>query len=68
AGILSGLKSWRKNDDKAEIISALVKDVRPLKGGAPGSVLVSRQQASFMVRLSREVEENLRAGQVEKYD
>jgi predicted ribosome quality control (RQC) complex YloA/Tae2 family protein len=61
AGILSGLKSWRKNDRKAEIISALVKDVRPLKGGAPGSVLVSKQQASFTVLLEPGLEARLGA-------
>lgn len=60
AGILSGLKSWRKYDGKAEIISALVKDVRPVKGGAPGSVLVSKQQKSFTVSLDPELESKLR--------
>lgn len=61
AGTLSGLKSWRKHDDRAEIISALVKDVRPVKGGAPGSVLVDKQQKSFMVTLDHELEEKLKA-------
>lgn len=61
AGILSGLKSWRKNDGKADIISALVKDVRPVKGGAPGSVLVAKQQKSFTVTLDALLEEKLKA-------
>lgn len=60
AGALSGLKSWRRHDGRAEIISALVKDVRPLKGGAPGSVLVDKQQKSFVVTLAPELEETLK--------
>lgn len=60
AGILSGVKSWRKHDNQAEIITALVKDVRPVKGGAPGSAFVNKQQKSFIVTLDHELEESLK--------
>lgn len=59
AGTLSAVKSWRKNDDRAEIISALVKDVRPVKGGAPGAVLVDKLQRAFMVSLEPDLEAKL---------
>ncbi|MDR1243440.1 MAG: NFACT RNA binding domain-containing protein [Deltaproteobacteria bacterium] len=49
AGVLSAVKSWKKHDHKAEIITALVKDVRPVKGGAPGAVLVDAIKQGFMV-------------------
>lgn len=54
AGTLSAVKSWRKQDDRAEVMFALVKDVKPVKGGAAGSVLVSKTLGSFMVALNNE--------------
>lgn len=60
AAVLSAVKSWRKNDAKAEVMLALVKDVRPLKGGAPGSVLVDKTIRSIMIGLDHELEEKLR--------
>jgi predicted ribosome quality control (RQC) complex YloA/Tae2 family protein len=60
AGALSALKSWKKDDGKAEIITALVKDVRPVKGGAPGSVLVDKIKQGFMVTVDHELETRLR--------
>lgn len=59
AGILSAVKSWRKHDARAEIITALVKDVRPLKGGAPGSVLVDKIQRTFLVPVDHDLEKRL---------
>jgi hypothetical protein len=56
AGTLSAVKSWRKNDDRAEIVSALVKDVRQVKGGSPGAVLVDKIQRGFMVSLDLDLE------------
>ncbi|MDL2306913.1 NFACT RNA binding domain-containing protein [Desulfovibrio sp. OttesenSCG-928-C06] len=61
AGTLSAVKSWRKNDSKAEIICALVKDVRPVKGGHPGSVLVDKIMEGFVVSVEPELENSLAA-------
>lgn len=63
AGILSALKSWKKYDNRAEIISALVKNVKPAKSSPSGTVLVNKQQGSFTVRPDSvpELENKLRA-------
>lgn len=53
AGLLSALKSWRKNDAKAEIIQALARDVRATGQDAPGSARVDKIQASFIVSLEQ---------------
>ncbi len=62
AGLLSAIKSWRRHDDKAEIITALVKDVKPVKGGAAGSVLVEKQQESLVVKVEADIDERLSGG------
>jgi predicted ribosome quality control (RQC) complex YloA/Tae2 family protein len=59
AGVLSAVKSWKKNDHKAEIISALVKNVRPIKNGAPGSVLVDAIKQGFMVPVDHALADRL---------
>ncbi len=46
---LTALKSAWKNDSKAEIMLALVRDVRPVKGGRPGAVFVDKVQAVLTV-------------------
>ena len=53
---LTALKSAWKNDSRAEIIMALVRDVRPLKGGAPGQVLVDKILRTLVVRPDAELE------------
>lgn len=50
AAALTALKSDWKNDSRAEITLALVRDVRPLKGGAPGQVLVDKVLRTLIVR------------------
>jgi hypothetical protein len=42
AATLCALKSWRKDDAKAEVLLAKVKDVRKVKGAAMGSVAVDQ--------------------------
>ncbi|MDD4951246.1 MAG: NFACT RNA binding domain-containing protein [Desulfovibrionaceae bacterium] len=42
AAALAALKSRKKNEAKAEVLCALVKDVRKIKGAAPGQVVVNR--------------------------
>ena len=53
---LTALKSAWKNDSRAEIIMALVRDVRPLPGGAPGQVLVDKILRTLVVRPDAELE------------
>ncbi|MCL1916222.1 MAG: NFACT RNA binding domain-containing protein [Desulfovibrionaceae bacterium] len=59
AGTLAALKSWRSKDSRAEIVSALAKDVRAPKGGAPGLALVDREWKSFVVELEEDLEARL---------
>jgi predicted ribosome quality control (RQC) complex YloA/Tae2 family protein len=59
AGALAAVKSWKKNEQKAEIITALVKDVLPVKGGSPGAVLVGKIKQGFMVIVEHELEARL---------
>ncbi|QGY40944.1 DUF814 domain-containing protein [Pseudodesulfovibrio cashew] len=59
AAILCGLKSYRRDDGKAEIMYALVKDVRKVKGFAQGQVMVDAKQGSLRVDLDPSLEEKL---------
>ncbi|MDR2893464.1 MAG: NFACT RNA binding domain-containing protein [Deltaproteobacteria bacterium] len=59
AAMLSAVKSWRKAEAKAEVITALARDVRPVKGGAPGSVLVDKLLGSLMVPVVHGLEAEL---------
>lgn len=59
AAVLCGLKSFRKDDGKADIMYALVKDVRKVKGLAHGQVMVDNKIESLRVDLDPELEENL---------
>ena len=56
---LTALKSDWKNDSRAEITLALVRDVRPLKGGAPGQVLVDKVLRTLSVRPDPDLETRL---------
>ena len=59
AAILCGLKSFRKDDGKADVMYALVKDVRKVKGFAPGQVMVDRKLGTLRVELDPALEKKL---------
>ncbi len=59
AAILVGLKSWRKNDPKATVMTALAKHVSPIKGAGPGTVRVQETLGTILVALDGDIEKNL---------
>ena len=59
AAILCGLKSYRSEDDKADIMYALVKDVRKVKGFAHGQVAVDKRLGTLRVKLDASLEKTL---------
>lgn len=59
AAILCGLKSYRKDDGKADVMYALVKDVRKVKGFNLGQVAVDRKLGTLRVDLDPSLEESL---------
>jgi predicted ribosome quality control (RQC) complex YloA/Tae2 family protein len=59
AAILCGLKSFRKDDGKADVMYALVKDVRKVKGFAPGQVMVDKKLGTLRVDLDPALEKKL---------
>ena len=59
AAILCGLKSFRKDDGKADIMYALVKDVRKVKGYAHGQVAVDKKLGTIRVDLDPALESKL---------
>jgi len=59
AAILCGLKSYRKDDGKADIMYALVKDVRKVKGFAHGQVIVDKKLGTIRVDLDTTLEKKL---------
>jgi hypothetical protein len=56
---LCALKSWRKDDAKAEVLLARVKDVRKVKGAAIGSVAVNEVERTLLVPLDSSLEGRL---------
>lgn len=56
---LCALKSWRKDDAKAEVLLARVKDVRKIKGAAIGSVAVDEVERTLLVTLDPTLEQRL---------
>jgi len=56
---LCALKSFRKDDAKAEVLCALVRDVRKVKGAAIGSVAVDHVQCTLLVALDPGLEARL---------
>lgn len=56
---LCALKSWRKDDAKAEVLLARVKDVRKIKGAAIGSVAVDQVERTLLVTLDPTLEQRL---------
>lgn len=59
AATLCALKSYRKDDAKAEVLVARVKDVRKVKGAAIGSVAVDEVERTVLVALDPAIEERL---------
>jgi len=59
AAVLCGLKSYRKDDDRAEVMYALVKDIRKVKGFNVGQVAVDKQLGTLRVELVPSLEERL---------
>ncbi|QJB58010.1 NFACT RNA binding domain-containing protein [Pseudodesulfovibrio sp. zrk46] len=59
AAAICGLKSYRKDDGKADIMYALVKDVRKVKGFAHGQVMVDAKLGSIRVDLDPQLEDKL---------
>jgi hypothetical protein len=63
AATLCALKSYRKDDAKAEVLVARVKDVRKIKGAAIGSVAVDEVERTLLVPLEAGLEEKLRVAE-----
>jgi len=59
AAILCGLKSYRSEDGKADVMYALVKDVRKVKGFNIGQVAVDRKLGTLRVDLDPALEKKL---------
>lgn len=59
AAILCGLKSYRKDDNRADVMYALVKDVRKVKGFAHGQVMVDKKIGTLRVELDDSLEKSL---------
>jgi hypothetical protein len=56
---LCALKSFRKDDARAEVLCAKVRDVRKVKGAAIGSVAVDHVERTLLVALDPELEARL---------
>lgn len=59
AATLCALKSWRRDDARAEVLVARVRDVRKVKGAAIGSVTVDQVERTLVVALDPALEERL---------
>lgn len=59
AAVLCALKSYRRDDAKADVLLAKVKDVRKVKGAAIGSVAVDEVERTLRVELDPAMEERL---------
>ncbi len=59
AAMLTALKSAWKNDLRADIMVALARDVRPVKGGPPGSVFVDKTMRVISAPLDPDLENKL---------
>ncbi|MGM0610206.1 MAG: NFACT RNA binding domain-containing protein [Thermodesulfobacteriota bacterium] len=60
AAALAGYASYRRDDDRAEILYAYVRDVRKIKGAELGQVVVDKIQGTVVVELSAELESRLK--------
>ncbi|MBG0791901.1 MAG: DUF814 domain-containing protein [Desulfovibrionaceae bacterium] len=59
AAALCGLKSYRSEDGKADVMYALVKDIRKVKGFNIGQVAVDKKLGTLRVDLDPALEKNL---------
>lgn len=59
AAALAALKSYRVNDSKADVMCALVKDVRKVKGYAHGQVAVDNVLRNIHVKIDTSLEKTL---------
>ncbi|WP_319759082.1 NFACT RNA binding domain-containing protein [Maridesulfovibrio sp.] len=59
AAVLAALKSYRTNDSKADVMCALVKDVRKVKGWAHGQVAVDSVLQNLHVDIDQSLETKL---------
>lgn len=62
AAVLCGLKSYRSEDGKADVMYALVKDVRKVKGFNVGQVAVDKKLGTLRVALDPDLEKRLSIG------
>ncbi len=60
AGALAALKSWLRDEARAEIQYSLAKYIHPMKKAAPGMVRIDKSEGTFWVNLDRALEEKLR--------
>lgn len=59
---LAALASYRKNDDRAEVVCCEVRDVRKVKGAALGEVVVVNVRETVVAELSADLEKRLKVG------
>ena len=59
AAILCGLKSYRSEDGMADVMYALVKDVRKVKGFNIGQVAVDKKLGTLRVELDPDLEKRI---------
>ncbi len=59
AGILTALKSWQKDQARADIQYSLAKFIHPMKNTPGGMVRIDRSEGSFRVDLDPELESRL---------
>ncbi len=60
AAMIAGIHSYQSMADKARVLCALVKDVRPVKGAEMGQVRVDSIRESLLVDLDSAAEESMR--------
>ncbi|MFW6324650.1 MAG: NFACT RNA binding domain-containing protein, partial [Desulfovibrionales bacterium] len=63
AAVLAGLAGYQKDAGTAEVLCALVRDVRTIKGADLGQVRVDKVVQTFRVRLDPEIERSLKPDQ-----
>jgi hypothetical protein len=59
AATLCAVRSWRKDDSRAEVMVAKVRDVRKVKGAALGSVAVDQVERTVVVDVDPGIEQRL---------
>lgn len=63
AGALAALKSWLRDEEKAEIQYSLARHIHPMKKAAPGMVRIDQSEGTFWTVLDPKLEERLRLGE-----